>query len=210
VLFDTFGDAGVFSRNLREMEIDRDKIRYVIISHDHWDHLAGLWPFLEKHKDVTVYICPGFGLETKKRLASLGVRVVEAGGPLEIKEDIYSTGQIRGVYAGQEIYEQAIVIKTARGVAIITGCAHPGITTIVDEVKNRFGESVFLIAGGFHLKEATQEAIENIARMLKCIGVKKVAPLHCTGAIAQGIFRKMFKIDCIRLRTGCILNLEHE
>jgi 7,8-dihydropterin-6-yl-methyl-4-(beta-D-ribofuranosyl)aminobenzene 5'-phosphate synthase len=208
VLFDTFGDAKVFWRNLKGSGIDPDKIRHIIISHDHWDHLAGLWPFLEKYKNVTVYICPGFSRGTKEKIAALGARLVEAAGPLEIKKSIYSTGPIRGVYAGQDIYEQAMIIKTARGVAIITGCAHPGISAIADEVKRHFSEPLFLIAGGFHLKKATRETIDNMIRALKAIGVKKVSPLHCTGALAQAVFKRAWGRDYIGLTAGKVLELE--
>lgn len=202
VLFDTFGDAKVFWRNLKRLRIASEKIRHIIISHDHWDHLAGLWLFLEKHKDVTVYICPEFSRETKERIVSLGARVVEAAGPLEIKKDIYTTGPIKGVYAGQDIYEQAIVIKTAQGLAIITGCAHPGITAIVDHAKKHFGDPLFMAAGGFHLKDAAQETVEKTASVLKSAGIKKVVPLHCTGALAQGVFKRVWRKDYISLSSG--------
>ena len=210
VLFDTFGDAGVFWRNLKGMRVDLDKIRHIIISHDHWDHLAGLWLFLDKHKYVTVYICPGFSQETKERIASLGVPVVEVAGPMEIKAGIYTTGQIKGIYAGRDIYEQAIVIKNARGLAIITGCAHPGIATIVNKVREYFSEPLLLVAGGFHLKEASQETIGKIIDMLKSIGVQKVAPLHCSGALAQDIFKRAWGQDYIGLTAGKVLELEPE
>jgi 7,8-dihydropterin-6-yl-methyl-4-(beta-D-ribofuranosyl)aminobenzene 5'-phosphate synthase len=202
ILFDTFGDPKVFLRNLRRMKIDGVKIRHIIISHDHWDHLAGLWPFLEKYKDATVYICPGFSSETKNRIASLGLRVVEAAGPLEIKKGIYTTGQIKGVYAGQDIYEQAVIIKITQGLAIVTGCAHPGIAVIVDEVKKHFGEPIFLIAGGFHLINAPKKVIDKIIRALKFIGVQKVVPMHCTGKRATKAMCEAFGQGFVRIREG--------
>jgi len=208
ILFDTFGDVKVFWGNLARIKIDISKIYHVVISHDHWDHLAGLWPFLEKHKNVAVYICPGFSQETRKRIASFGVRVVETVGLLEIKEGIYTTGPIRGVYAGEDIEEQAVVVKIERGLAVITGCAHPGITQIVDKVIKDFGQPVSWVVGGFHLKDVDRKEIESIALRLKEIGVHKVVPLHCTGKIAQGIFRKLFKEDAISLKERKILFLD--
>lgn len=208
VLFDTFGDAKVFLDNLARTKIDATKIRHIVISHDHWDHLAGLWPFLEKHKNVTVYICPGFSQETKKRIASFGVRVVEAASLTEIKKGIYTTGQIKGVCGGQDIDEQAIIVKTERGLAVVTGCAHPGLEVIVSEVKKYFDEPAYLIVGGFHLKDVSRKEIEHIALRLKASGVQKVVPLHCTGKVAQGIFKKLFKEDAIGLSERKILFLD--
>jgi 7,8-dihydropterin-6-yl-methyl-4-(beta-D-ribofuranosyl)aminobenzene 5'-phosphate synthase len=207
ILFDTFGDAKVFLGNLVRMKIDTSKIRYVVISHDHWDHLAGLWPFLEKHKNVTVYISPGFSQETRNRIASLGVRVVEAVGLMEIKKGIYATGQIKGVCGGQDIYEQAIIAKIKQGLAVITGCAHPGLEAIVDEVKKYFDEPVFLIAGGFHLKDTPQKAIDKVIRALKLIGVKKVVPLHCTGRSAIKVMKEAFGHNCVRVNEGDTIEL---
>lgn len=208
VLFDTFGDAMVFSRNMWAMKIDRAKIRHVVISHDHWDHLAGLWPFLAKNKNVKVYICPGFSQETKTRIAAFGVPVVETAGPMEIRSGVYTTGQIRGVYDGRDIFEQAIVIKTERGLAVVTGCAHPGIAAIVNKVRECFAGEVFFVAGGFHLKDALRETIGNIIGMLKTIGVRQVAPLHCTGAVAQDIFRQAFGKNYLSLKVGGVVDLE--
>jgi 7,8-dihydropterin-6-yl-methyl-4-(beta-D-ribofuranosyl)aminobenzene 5'-phosphate synthase len=208
ILFDTFGDVKVFLSNLARTKIDASKICHVVISHDHWDHLAGLWPFLEKHKNVTVYICPGFSQETKDRIASLGVRVVEAFGLMEIKKGIYTTGQIKGACGGEDIYEQAVVVKIERGLAVITGCAHPGITKIIDKVIKDFGQPVSWVIGGFHLKDVDRKEIESIALRLKEIGVQKVVPLHCTGKSAQGILKKLFKEDAIVLSEGKILSLD--
>lgn len=200
ILFDTFGDAKVFLSNLARIKIDTSKICHVVISHDHWDHLTGLWPFLEKHKNVIVYICPGFSQETKERIASLGVRIVEAAGFMEIKKGIYTIGQVKGACGGEDIYEQAIVVKIKQGLAVITGCAHPGITQIVDKVIKDFGQPVSWVVGGFHLKDVDRKEIESIALRLKEIGVQKVVPLHCTGRVAQGIFKNVFGKDYVSLK----------
>ena len=37
VLFDTFGDPGVFLGNMRRFNIEPAKIKYIVISHDDWD-----------------------------------------------------------------------------------------------------------------------------------------------------------------------------
>jgi len=207
ILFDTFGDAKVFLSNLARIKIDTSKICHVVISHDHWDHLAGLWPFLEKHKNVTVYVCPGFSQETRNRIASLGVRVVETVGLLEIKKGIYTTGSIKGAYAGQDIEEQAIVVKIKQGLAVITGCAHPGITQIVDKVIKDFGQPVSWVVGGFHLKDVDRKEIESVALRLKEIGVQKVVPLHCTGKIAQSILKNVFGKDYTSLKEKSFCGL---
>ncbi len=56
VLFDTFGDPGVFLHNIRKFNIDTAKVKHIVLSHDDWDHIAGLWYVLDKRKDISVYI----------------------------------------------------------------------------------------------------------------------------------------------------------
>ncbi|MFA6378874.1 MAG: hypothetical protein WCX16_03730, partial [Candidatus Omnitrophota bacterium] len=134
------------------------------------------------------------------RIASLGVRIVEAAGFMEIKKGIYTIGQVKGACGGEDIYEQAIVVKIKQGLAVITGCAHPGITQIVDKVIKDFGQPVSWVVGGFHLKDVDRKEIESIALRLKEIGVQKVVPLHCTGRVAQGIFKNVFGKDYVSLK----------
>ena len=127
ILFDTFGDPGVFFSNIRKFNIDTGKIKHIILSHDDWDHIGGLWYLLHDLKDITVYICPGFNPQTKERIHSFGVKVIEASGFMLVKEGIYSTGELYGESEGRRIYEQSLVIDTAFGLSVICGCAHSGI-----------------------------------------------------------------------------------
>ena len=64
-------------------------------------------------------------------------------------------------------------------------------------LKN-FGGSLDLLIGGFHLKDNAKNINEEIVRELKAIGVRRVAPLHCTGYTAQSIFKREYGQDCIK------------
>ena len=66
MLFDTFGDPGVLLSNMRKLNVDLSSIKHIVLSHDDWDHVSGLWDLIRGRKDITVYICPGF--KTYKRL----------------------------------------------------------------------------------------------------------------------------------------------
>jgi len=51
---------------------------------------------------------------------------------------------------GTGIKEQSLIIKSAKGLIIITGCAHPGIVNIVKKAKEIFpNENVYLVLGYF-------------------------------------------------------------
>jgi 7,8-dihydropterin-6-yl-methyl-4-(beta-D-ribofuranosyl)aminobenzene 5'-phosphate synthase len=64
---------------------------------------------------------------------------------------------------------------------IRTGCAHPGIDNIIDDVKKMFNEKIYLLIGGLHLKDSNQERIRDVILNLRACGIEKVAPMHCTG-----------------------------
>jgi 7,8-dihydropterin-6-yl-methyl-4-(beta-D-ribofuranosyl)aminobenzene 5'-phosphate synthase len=94
------------------------------------------------------------------------------------------------------------VIKTGAGLAVICGCAHPGIVEIVQHAKTTFNSDVHLIIGGFHLKDHTAEEARNIILKLKELGVRRIIPFHCTGRIAQRLFTKEYGQDCIMINEG--------
>ena len=208
VLFDTFGDPGVFLNNLRRFNVHPAKIKHIVLSHDDWDHISGLWYLLRGRKDVTVYICPGFNQELKDRISSFGVRVIEVEPFTAIKEDIFSTGQLQGACAGRVIFEQALAVKFLKNITIITGCAHPGIVNIVNAVKEHFSkERIYFVLGGLHLKENTDATNTVIIRELRDFGVRKIAPMHCTGKRATEAMRGAFGYGFVRVKEGDSIDL---
>lgn len=207
VLFDTFGDPDVFINNLRKFKVDTAKIKHIVLSHDDWDHIAGLWYLIGGRKDSTVYICPGFGQELKDRIVSFGVKLVEAAGVRQIKDGIYSAGELCGESQGRKIYEQSVVIKAANGLAVICGCAHPGVVSIVRHAQERFCENVDSLIGGFHLKDNTDELNRCIIADLRELGVRRIAPMHCTGMSATKMMREEFGRDFIPTGEGRSIEL---
>lgn len=208
VLFDTFGDPGVLLSNMRKFNIDDAKIKHIVLSHDDWDHIAGLWYLIDKRKDITVYICPGFKQEIKDRIASFGVRIVEVEPFTMIKEDVFSSGQIQGFCVGRSIFEQALVVKFLKNLTIVTGCSHPGIVNIIDVVKKHFlKERVSFLLGGFHLKDNTDETNMRIIKDLRELGVRKIAPMHCTGKRATEAMRGAFGYGFERVKEGDTIEL---
>lgn len=202
VLFDTFGDAGVLLGNMRKFNIDASKIKHIVLSHDDWDHISGLWYLIPKRKDITVYICPGFKQEIKERIVSFGVKVIEVKGLTQIKDDIYSTGELYGESDGERICEQSVVIKTSAGLTVICGCAHPGVVNIVRNVKEHFKDEVYALMGGFHLKDNSRHEINDIIIQMQSLNIKKIAPTHCTGQLATARFKQESGGGFIHVRQG--------
>ena len=207
ILFDTFGKADYVLRQLGRSGDDIGKIKHVILSHDDWDHVGGLWRILERNHDMTVYICPHFSPAVKEKIRSHGARLIEVKGITNIRDNIYSSGELTGRRGESDIPEQYLAIKTDKGVVLLTGCAHPGIVEIVQHAEANFELDVSLLIGGFHLKDHMENDAHNIILKLKSLGVGRVVPFHCTGAVAQRLFKKEFKEDCIIPGEGRLIRI---
>jgi len=207
VLFDTFGRPDYVLMQLKRCNANVGKIKHIAISHDDWDHVAGLWKILERNQNLTVYICPHFKPEIKAKIAWYGAHLIEAEGAINIRDDIYLSGELTGSRGDCDIPEQYLAIKTSKGIVVITGCAHPGIVEIVQHAKTSFGQDVRLLIGGFHLKDHTAKEAHTIILRLKALGVSQVIPFHCTGRIAQGLFNKEFKHNCIIPGEGRVIEI---
>lgn len=206
ILFDVFSDPAVLLAGMRKLSIDPAAIRRVVISHDHWGHAGGLTGLLEKNKELIVYGCSDFSNELKEKIVASGVSLMEAERFFKIKSNIYTTGAMSGLYEDFFIAEQSLVIDRGEDLAVVCGCAHPGITQIVKAASSHFNKKVSSIAGGFHLNDKSEERVRDIAGELEGLGVKKVYSTHCNGEKAEAILREKFTKDLEILKSGAILD----
>jgi 7,8-dihydropterin-6-yl-methyl-4-(beta-D-ribofuranosyl)aminobenzene 5'-phosphate synthase len=135
LLFDTGADGPTLLHNMKELNIDPWDISTIVISHAHGDHTGGLSEILSINGVAELYLLSSF------KRAFPGRKVTQVKGTVQIRENLFSTGELEGV-------EQSLALKTAKGVFVLTGCAHPGLERILTGAA-RFGE-LYGIAGGFH------------------------------------------------------------
>ena len=95
-----------------------------------------------------------------------------------------------------------MILKTKKGITVITGCAHSGITEIIEIVKKKFSEKIHLVMGGFHLRNKSKEEINKIIQKFKKHNIKFVGPSHCTGETAINIFKTYYKNNFIKIDVG--------
>ncbi|MFA5156686.1 MAG: MBL fold metallo-hydrolase [Candidatus Omnitrophota bacterium] len=203
ILFDTGEKGPWLIENMDYLGVDIAGIEAAVISHDHWDHTGGLWEILKERKGLKVFSCPGFNKEFKDKVKEAQAELIGAEKFMEISKDIFITGEIPGAYHGKYMPEQAVVLKTKNGLTIITGCAHPGILKIIEKVKTRFpAEPVYLVMGGFHFKESDRRAIEIAAENFKKMGIMKAGPTHCSGEVAEDIFKKCYEENFVPIKVG--------
>lgn len=208
ILFDTGEFPEILFHNMAILGIIQADIRQIVISHDHYDHQGGLPLLLENIRDIDVFLGKRFSPELEKCIQKTGNILIKKEGWLMLKQNIYLTPSFLFQYKGTPMSERALVITARDGLVLITGCSHPGIAQIAETVQNHFPDQKFsLIAGGFHLKDSSENEIETIVKKLQNMAVKQVAPTHCTGNTALDIFKYYFKENCLTLGAGCCLDI---
>ncbi|MCK4352031.1 MBL fold metallo-hydrolase [candidate division WOR-3 bacterium] len=133
ILFDTGSDGRILLGNMEKLDIDPCSISEVFISHSHGDHTGGLSGFLDVNKDAKVYVPSSFHFK--------GEGVISVKESIEIHPNIYSTGELSGI-------EQSLAVKTEKGIVVIAGCSHSGVSNILKEASG-FGK-VYALIGGLH------------------------------------------------------------
>ncbi len=202
ILFDTGGDGALLLSNMDILGLDPQAIDIVVLSHIHGDHTGGLASVLDASDHPTVYVPRSFPRDFKERVQAR-TELCQVSGPQAIAPGVYTTGEM-----GSGIIEQALVLKTAKGLVVITGCAHPGVADMVRKAVEIGQDDPYLVLGGFHLGGAGQKKIEGIIADFQELGVQKLAPCHCTGEKAIALFRAAYGEDCIENGVGKILEIE--
>lgn len=195
ILFDTGSSPALLRGNLERLGFRPGDIDAVVLSHRHLDHCGGITAVLRA--GLTIYIPASFPPSVRSRLAAAGAEVVEVEQPVAIAEGVWSTGEVPG-----PIPEQGLVVESPRGLIVLVGCSHPGVEKMVGRALSFHRKPVYLLTGGFHLRGAPAADVQVVIDGLKTLGVKKIAPNHCTGAVATDLFKKAWGEDFLRLGAG--------
>jgi len=200
ILFDTGTKADLFVRNFNKMDIDPEKIEIVVLTHEHGDHTGGLSAFLEMNHDVSVMMPQSFTSNFVQTVKTSGAKPVLVDEPVQICKDVYLSGEM-----GDRIKEHALAINTKKGLVVITGCSHPGIVDILKRFKETLKKDIYLVFGGFHLMQKSEEEMNTIISQMKALGIQKVGATHCTGDRQIEMFKKAFGKDYVPIGVGNII-----
>ena len=197
LLFDTGGNGRILLENMKKEGVDIDEIKYLFITHEHWDHIGGIDSVLELNKGMIIFVPSSFSKHFIDDLKSMCKSVVVCDKkPKRLFDNIYTTGIL-----GEEIPEQTLVIDDSFP-KVITGCGHYGIENIVKISKKIINKDIKYAIGGFHLLHKQKDEILQTIKTLKELGVKKVLPTHCTGNLAIEMYKDSFADNYIEGGVG--------
>lgn len=147
ILFDTGGDGAVLLHNMAALGMSPNSIDAIVLSHQHWDHVGGLFALLN-------------------------------------------------------------ALNTPRGLVIITGCAHPGILNIIETARAILPKDALLVAGGFHLMNDADAAVDGVIARFRDLGVHAVAPTHCSGERTRQRFAQAYGANFLAIGVGSVIRHE--
>jgi len=165
ILFDCGWDGHLLRRNLGRIGHTFADLDFVVLSHGHWDHISGLTEILHDAilpETLEVVLPAAFSNRLRKEI-SKRVKIREITAPEEIVRGIYTVGSL-----GSDIKEQSLLIRFEDSGVLITGCAHPGVGTII-RAASEIATPKWLV-GGFH-NSRLEEFPQDLERIIIC---------HCT------------------------------
>jgi 7,8-dihydropterin-6-yl-methyl-4-(beta-D-ribofuranosyl)aminobenzene 5'-phosphate synthase len=197
ILFDTGTKPEIFEENFKKLGINAGKIDYLVLSHEHFDHVGGIPAFIRMRKNIPVIIPHSFSEKFKRQMSESGLEPLLVNKPAMICNNLWTSGEFE-----YEIPEQALVLNTKQGLVVMTGCSHPGILEMLKKVKSDFNKNIYMVFGGFHLMQKSDKDMNEIISEMKALGVVKCGATHCTGDKQIKMIRAAFGEDYFELGVG--------
>lgn len=162
----------------------------------------------------------------QRELESLGARFIFTSEPFELTQRLMTTGEIpmqtdfekiepylrvktRDGWTPDALLDDlALIIKTEQGLVVVLGCAHRGMINTLYHARQVSGvKKIWMVLGGCHLKDATEEQIWQTISALNEIGVQKLGVSHCTGMRAAMLMSQTFGNNFVFNNAGSVINL---
>ena len=139
-------------------------------------------------------------LATRAAFEATGGRFIEHDGPVELQPGVWLTGPVPRIFpernwsgstkiAGSDGLsedtlpeDQALLVRTPRGLSVVTGCGHAGIGNILSYARTLQRDvTVRGVIGGLHLLAADESHLAWTAERMRAAGVTHLLGAHCTG-----------------------------
>jgi 7,8-dihydropterin-6-yl-methyl-4-(beta-D-ribofuranosyl)aminobenzene 5'-phosphate synthase len=156
----------------------------------------------------------------KEEFESSGGAFVVHAQPVQLYPGVWLTGRVPRTHpernwsgalrlkTGETIVEDnvpedmALVIDTAAGLVIVTGCGHAGVINIVEHARAFVRPArVHALIGGIHLFSASAATLGWTTGKLRAAGLDHFLGAHCTGVETVYRFRQDLGLD----RARCVV-----
>ena len=137
----------------------------------------------------------------RRELENQGARFDLSTGFREISPGLWLTGEIPRVSSFEEVdpalqykdntgtflHDQieddcSLVIESNKGLVVVLGCAHAGLTNILNHVSEVMQcDQIYAVIGGMHLAPVSDDQFNQAVAVLKRFNVQKIGVGHCTG-----------------------------
>jgi 7,8-dihydropterin-6-yl-methyl-4-(beta-D-ribofuranosyl)aminobenzene 5'-phosphate synthase len=237
ILFDTGNNAEVFLANAKAKGIDFSTLDFVVESHRHADHLAGLAEVLKANPKVKIYApketfsvygssLPSSFYRKKEQLPPEqrywdgkpaevlkfgtvweGANIEWINETTEVAPGIWLIALVSDATGTKELKELSLAVTTPEGLVLVVGCSHPGIDKIV-EAAAAINPKIHYVLGGFHLVTAPDETIAAIVASLHDKwNIENIAPGHCTGEPTFAALIEAFGARYVYAGVGTAINV---
>jgi 7,8-dihydropterin-6-yl-methyl-4-(beta-D-ribofuranosyl)aminobenzene 5'-phosphate synthase len=159
----------------------------------------------------------------RREYQALGGTFVEHAGPKEIHPGIWLTGPVPRVHPERNWSEvsrvrapeglaedtipedQSLLIETASGLVVISGCGHAGVINTLEYARKTVKDaSIHAALGGFHLFRASPEQLAWTGAKLREMGLENLLGAHCTGIEAVFRIRESAGLDREHCLVGAV------
>jgi metal-dependent hydrolase (beta-lactamase superfamily II) len=158
ILFDVGGnlestDPPPLVHNMRQLGVKLADIDTIVISHNHTDHVGGQMfaatrSFSLEYKQADL---KGKRVYVPIPMTYPGIKPVVVRAPMVIAPGVTTTGPIPTKIHMGPVNEQALAVRVeGKGIVLIVGCGHQGLSRLLDRSAELFDEPIYGVIGGLH------------------------------------------------------------
>jgi len=204
ILFDAGPSPEILAENARAIGVNLSSIDFVVISHEHGDHVGGISALA--NRNLTVYIPSHSSPTLSHHLKSMNFKVIPVKKTEEIADGVIIIGEMYG-----PPWEEALAVNVRGvGLIILVGCSHPGVDKLVEKTVKELGIRPYAVIGGFHLGGVSEVRVREVIENLLSLGTKKIYPIHCSGSLIRRILREEYSENYGDGHIGLILSFKED
>lgn len=151
----------------------------------------------------------GIGVEVvssdRRRMAEGVWLVKNFKGPLSVEPNpVFKVKKGDSFHTDDFSDEICMVLEGRKQIVMLSGCAHPGIESMVEKVMELFDKPLEAVIGGTHLVGASEERLEAAAGFFGQTDISRFGFSHCTGENSAGYLKKRLGNRFMENHTGDI------